>query len=154
MSSCTSTQCYSYGNLNLDISNNQFALLYDMYSRFQTVYHGKEAEPLLSKADFLNYAPLVVIDCSKQNELLKTASGCPFGIRISEQFPRRNYGSLFNLAWSYCRLFTTRWWRHQARLNKSKPVWMEGTIKTRDSLRASSVCIKMSAVVDLQGFSE
>ena len=31
---------------------------------------------------------------------------------------------------------------------------MGGTVKTRDSLRASSVFIKMSVVVDLQGFSE
>jgi len=43
-----------------------------MYSRFQTAYYGKEAEPLLSKMEFLNYAPLLVIDCSKQHELLET----------------------------------------------------------------------------------
>jgi len=45
-----------------------------MYCRFQTVYYGKEAEPLLSKTEFLIDAPLVVIDCSKQNELLKSGS--------------------------------------------------------------------------------
>jgi len=43
------SQCYPYGNLNLDITNNQFALLYDMYCRFKTVYYGRDAEPLLSK---------------------------------------------------------------------------------------------------------
>jgi len=73
------SQCYPYGNLNLDITKNQFALLYDMYCRFQTVYYGKEAEPLLSKTEFLNDAPLVVIDCSKQNELLKTG---PVDVRV------------------------------------------------------------------------
>jgi len=82
------SQCYPYGNLNLDITNNQFALLYDMYSRFQAAYYGKEAEPLLSKTVFLNYAPLVVIDCSKQNELLKSG---PVDVRLEfeshENFP-------------------------------------------------------------------
>ena len=55
------SQCYPYGNLNLNVTNNQFALLYDMYTRFQTAYYGKEAEPLLPKTEFLNYAPLVVM---------------------------------------------------------------------------------------------
>jgi len=73
------SQCYPYGNLNLDITNNQFALLYDMYCRFQTVYYGKDEEPLLSKTDFLNDAPLVIIDCSKLNELLKTG---PVDVRV------------------------------------------------------------------------
>ena len=50
-----------------------------MYCRFQTVYYGKEAKPLLSKTEFLNDAPLVVIDCSKQNELLKTG---PVDVRV------------------------------------------------------------------------
>ena len=60
-----------------------------MYSRFQTAYYGKEAEPLLYKKDFLNYEPLVVIDyCSKQNELLKTG---PVDVRLEfeshQKFP-------------------------------------------------------------------
>ncbi|XP_043285552.1 uncharacterized protein [Venturia canescens] len=66
------SQSYPYGNLNLDIDHNQYALLYDMYANFQASYHGKESEPLLSKVDFLKYAPLIVIDCSKQNESLKS----------------------------------------------------------------------------------
>ncbi|XP_015124733.1 uncharacterized protein LOC107046595 [Diachasma alloeum] len=56
------SQSYPYGNLNLDISHNQYALLYDMYTNFRSSYYGKEAEPLLSKTDFLTYAPLIVID--------------------------------------------------------------------------------------------
>jgi len=68
-----------YGHLNLNMTNNQFALLYDMYSRFQAAYYGKEAEPLLSQTEFVNHAPLVIIDCSKQNELLKTG---PVDVRM------------------------------------------------------------------------
>lgn len=65
------SQYYPYGNLNLDISNNQYALLYDMYTNFQSVYYGKEVQSILSKQDFISVAPLIVIDCSKQNEALK-----------------------------------------------------------------------------------
>ncbi|XP_008217406.2 uncharacterized protein LOC103318060 [Nasonia vitripennis] len=68
------SQHYPYGNLNLNITNNQYALLYDMYANFQNAYYNKEVEPMLKKVDYLLYAALVVIDCSKQNESLKQAS--------------------------------------------------------------------------------
>jgi len=58
----------------LDIANNQFALLYDMYSHFLSEYYSKEDEPLLSRSEFLNLAPLAIINCSKQSELLKTGT--------------------------------------------------------------------------------
>jgi hypothetical protein len=82
------SQCYPYGNLNLDIANNQYAILYDMYTNFQSSYYDKEPEPLLSKNRFLTKAPLIVIDCSKQNESLKSG---PVDIRLefeaSVEFP-------------------------------------------------------------------
>ncbi|XP_044575160.1 uncharacterized protein LOC123258968 [Cotesia glomerata] len=81
-------QSYPYGNLNLNITNNQYALMYDMYTNFQRAYYGKEAEPLLAKKDFLNKAPLYIIDCSKQNESIKSG---PVDMRLefelSAQFP-------------------------------------------------------------------
>nr|XP_046491842.1 uncharacterized protein LOC124223661 [Neodiprion pinetum] len=43
------SQCYPYGNMNLDIYNNQYAILYYMYVPFQMTYYNKKAEPLLSK---------------------------------------------------------------------------------------------------------
>ncbi|XP_057332053.1 uncharacterized protein LOC130671927 [Microplitis mediator] len=73
------SQSYPYGNLNLDIDRNQYALLYDMYTNFQTSYYGKEPEPLLTKAAFLKEAPLYVIDCSKQNEAIKSG---PVDVRV------------------------------------------------------------------------
>ena len=33
------SQCYPHGNLNLDIDRNQYAVLYDMYANFQSVYY-------------------------------------------------------------------------------------------------------------------
>ena len=45
-----------------------------MYANFQTSYHRKDSEPLLGKNLFKRYAPLIVIDCSKENEYLKQLS--------------------------------------------------------------------------------
>ena len=82
------SQSYLHGNLNLDINHNQYALLYDMNASFQASYYGKESGPLLSKAKFLQNAPLIVIDCSKQNVSLKSG---PVDIRLefesADNFP-------------------------------------------------------------------
>lgn len=59
-----------------------------MYASFQNSYYGKDVEPLLNKTDFLSFAPLIVIDCSKQNEYLKSG---PVDIRLefesADNFP-------------------------------------------------------------------
>ncbi|XP_051168533.1 uncharacterized protein LOC127286217 [Leptopilina boulardi] len=68
------SQYYPYGNLNLNFDQNQYALLYEMYANFQTSYYGKDAKPILTKNIFKQLFPLIVIDCSKQNEFLKQAS--------------------------------------------------------------------------------
>ncbi|XP_057324199.1 uncharacterized protein LOC130666892 [Microplitis mediator] len=83
------SQSYPYGDLNLDINDNQYALLYNMYTDFQSSYYNKEPEPLLTKRKFLQEAPLCVIDCSKQNEAIKSG---PVDIRLefesTNQFPQ------------------------------------------------------------------
>ena len=63
-----------HANLNLDITKNQFAFLYDMYPHFQSEYYSKQEEPLLYRSEFLIYAPLAIINCSRQNKLLKTGT--------------------------------------------------------------------------------
>lgn len=65
---------YPYDDMKLDIKNNQFAVLYDMYTRFQDSYYNITSQPLLTKKQFKELAPIVVIDCSKQNESIKSAS--------------------------------------------------------------------------------
>lgn len=65
---------YPYDDLKLDIKSNHYAVLYDMYARFQESYYNSIAQPLMTKSQFKNYAPIIVIDCSKQNESIKTAS--------------------------------------------------------------------------------
>lgn len=58
--------------MNLRFEENRCALLYSMYANFQQNYYGRNPEPLYSRAEFLLYAPIVVIDCSHQNEAIKT----------------------------------------------------------------------------------
>jgi hypothetical protein len=70
---------YPYDDLKLDFSKNHYALLYDMYARFQESYYNTPARPLLGKDAFEKYAPIVVIDCSKQNESIRAA---PVDIRL------------------------------------------------------------------------
>lgn len=66
---------YPYESLNVHFGNNQYAILYDMYARFQeSFYHDRPpyvAAPMLTYEEFLSMAPMVVIDCSHQNEVLK-----------------------------------------------------------------------------------
>ncbi|XP_043479661.1 uncharacterized protein LOC122509561 [Leptopilina heterotoma] len=68
------SQSYPYGNLNLNFDQNQYSLLHDMYANFQSSYYGKDSEPTLAINTFKSKAPLIVIDCSKQNEFLKQSS--------------------------------------------------------------------------------
>lgn len=65
--------CYPYENLNIDFDKQQYGVLYDMYAKFQeSYYHDKlYYSPLLSLSNFKTIAPLIVIDCSRQNESLK-----------------------------------------------------------------------------------
>lgn len=69
------SECYPYENLNVNFENSQYAVLYDMYCRFQeTYYHDRAsntAVPLLTYEEYGRNAPIIVIDCSRQNEALK-----------------------------------------------------------------------------------
>ncbi|KAL7294505.1 hypothetical protein TKK_0012497 [Trichogramma kaykai] len=82
------SQYYPYNNLDINAAQSQYAALYDMYANFQRGYYGKTPKPLLSKLEFFDKCPLIVIDCSKQNETLKNA---PVDVRLefesSANFP-------------------------------------------------------------------
>ncbi|XP_076298042.1 uncharacterized protein LOC143217540 [Lasioglossum baleicum] len=67
------SETYPYDDLNIDFEKGKYALLYDMYAKFQESYYGN-GEALLDVTDFLQYGPLVVLDCSRQNEVLKNAT--------------------------------------------------------------------------------
>lgn len=73
------SDCYPYDDMNLNSDRNQLALLYDMYVKFQESYYFKKSEPMFTFAEYIKYAPLIVIDCMRQNESIKSG---PVDIRI------------------------------------------------------------------------
>lgn len=82
------SEIYPYNNLQQNFTKKQVALLYDMYCKFQASYYGHASEPLVNISDFINKAPLFVIDCSKQTEALKsTTVDLRIEFEASENFP-------------------------------------------------------------------
>lgn len=69
------SECYPYDDMNLDFVKNRYAILYDMYRCFRKSYYGyNSTEVWLTAVDFLEQGPFVVIDCSRQNESVKSAT--------------------------------------------------------------------------------
>ena len=64
---------YPYDDMNLDFDRNRYAILYDMYARFRKAYYGCD-DTYLGIDDFIRYGPFVVIDCSRQNDSVKSAT--------------------------------------------------------------------------------
>lgn len=77
------SQFFPYDNINVLFSKERYSILYDMYSRFQKSYYNHNNMPLLSPEKFKTIAPIVVIDCSKQNESIKTSA---VDIRLELEF--------------------------------------------------------------------
>lgn len=68
------SQFFPYDNLNIQFSRDKFAMLYDMYAKFQSSYYGRLNAPLLAPENYKSHAPITVIDCSKQNESIKSST--------------------------------------------------------------------------------
>ena len=68
------SEFYPYDDMNLDFRKSRYAILYDMYRRFGKSYYGYECETLLNVITFLEKGPFAVIDCSRQNESVKSAT--------------------------------------------------------------------------------
>lgn len=77
------SESYPYENLGVDFKNNKFSTLYHMYIAFRENYYdqtgGGSGGPVWSKDGFKDNSPIVVVDCSRQNESVKNA---PVDIRI------------------------------------------------------------------------
>jgi len=68
------SESYPYEKLNVDLSKNQNAHLYEFYTRFQSSYYNRESHPFLIPNKFkLNALSIVV-------ESVKTG---PIDVRIS-----------------------------------------------------------------------
>ena len=69
------SEFYPYDDMNLDFDKEKYAILYDMYTRFRKSYYGcNSGTVLLNPQKFLSCGPFVVIDCSLQNESIKSAT--------------------------------------------------------------------------------
>lgn len=73
------SESYPYDDLNLDIEKGRYAILYEMYAKFQEMYYMKEPQPLFTSADFILKAPVIVIDLRYQNEGLTSG---PIDVKI------------------------------------------------------------------------
>ncbi|XP_012542632.1 uncharacterized protein LOC105840291 [Monomorium pharaonis] len=71
------SQCYPYGrgDMNLDFDKNRSSILYDTYVRFCKTYYGYDFfKPNQTVANFRQKSPFVIIDCSRQNKSVKSAT--------------------------------------------------------------------------------
>ncbi|XP_011859240.1 PREDICTED: uncharacterized protein LOC105556749 [Vollenhovia emeryi] len=69
------SECYPYDDMNLDFEKEKYSSLYDTYLRFRKSYCGNDdLAPGLTVYKFLEYGPFVIIDCSRQNESVKSAT--------------------------------------------------------------------------------
>ncbi|XP_066585534.1 uncharacterized protein [Prorops nasuta] len=70
------SEFYPYDRLDTDFTKSRYSVLYDMYVKFFNSYYAGEklSKPMLDYLNFLKYGPLFVIDCSHQNESIKTGT--------------------------------------------------------------------------------
>jgi len=69
------SEVYPYEDFRSDFTNNVTAILYKAYVDFQKSYYDREySEPLLSKAIFEQYVPIIVVDLSRQNDNVKSST--------------------------------------------------------------------------------
>lgn len=77
---------YPYDNMNLQMNIKRYATAYRAYAAFQNTFYGRSnAQPLLDYNTYHN-CPLYVIDCSKQNESLKSST-VDIRVEIETQIP-------------------------------------------------------------------
>lgn len=66
------SEVFPYDNINVNIENNQWSILYEMYAQFQqSYYYQRHGEPYLSPENYLSKGPLMVLDCCHQMESVK-----------------------------------------------------------------------------------
>jgi len=65
------SEYYPYTDLNLDFEKKDIAKAYEMFVRFQNSYYNIPSDPTIDREEFISTYPLLVVDCSKQNDSLK-----------------------------------------------------------------------------------
>lgn len=73
------SQYFPYEPLNIKFNDNKYGILYEMYTKFRQSYYNRSVDPLFDQEQFKEKAPLFVIDCSRQNDTIKTG---PVDVRL------------------------------------------------------------------------
>lgn len=64
---------YPYNDMNVDMQDKRYTVAYRMYASFRPSYYGRPNEPLMDYTQF-GVCPVYVVDCSKQNEVIKSST--------------------------------------------------------------------------------
>ena len=65
------SEYYPYSDLNLDFESGDVSKAYEMFVRFRESYYNTLPDPWINRNEYIDKYPLIVIDCSKQNEAIK-----------------------------------------------------------------------------------
>lgn len=96
------SETYPSEKLNLFYGEDRYAMLYEMYTKFQESYYGLKSYPILNIRSFKTTAPIVVIDTSHQNEKVKDG---PVDVTIEYE---TNNGGITDNTSAFCLLLHDR----------------------------------------------
>ncbi|KAE9521713.1 hypothetical protein AGLY_017883, partial [Aphis glycines] len=82
-------EVFPYEDFQCDFTKNKIGTLYHAYTEFQKSYYGNDnVTPLLSRCDFKNLSPIIIVDMSRQNDNIKTPTvDLRIEIETDEAFP-------------------------------------------------------------------
>ena len=66
------SDCFPYGDLNVDFASGSYMFVYQMFSDFQRSFYGQIPSPTLEPGEYASNAPLLVFDVSRQDDQLKS----------------------------------------------------------------------------------
>lgn len=82
------SKCYPYENQNLDFERRQYTDAYQSYAEFQKSFYGREISHPISDYNMFHVRPIFVIDCSKQEESIKSSTvDVKLEFEAEENFP-------------------------------------------------------------------
>lgn len=67
------SEIYPYDQMNLNFTLDQYSIAYNLFTKFQQSFYQKSNQPMMSYTDFKTRSPLYILDCSRQNESIKTS---------------------------------------------------------------------------------
>jgi len=96
------SKMYPYDDMNIDFGKNQVSVIYHMLTDFMKSYTGDmNRSPYATISEFRSETPIITIDCSKQQQSLKTGS-----IDIRLEFEAAS--SFPDMTTAYCLVFHDR----------------------------------------------